>query len=56
MKYEIKYTAQFKRDLKAVVKQGFDFKEIQQVVDLIAEGTNEQLLCERYSDHALKGR
>lgn len=55
-KYEIKYTSQFKKDLKAAVKQGYDYKEIQYVVNLIAEGTNESILCSDYSDHALKGK
>ncbi|MBD5115607.1 MAG: type II toxin-antitoxin system YafQ family toxin [Ruminococcaceae bacterium] len=56
MKYEIKYTTQFKKDLKTAVKQGYDSEEIKRVVDLIAEGTNGIILCERYSDHALKGK
>lgn len=56
MKYEIKYTTQFKKDLKAAVKQGYDVSKMKHVVDLIAEGTNGKILCERYLDHALKGK
>ena len=56
MKYQIKYTAQFKRELKAVVKRGYDPKEIQHVIDLIAEGTNSDELCIKYKDHSLKGK
>lgn len=56
MKYEIKYTSQFKKDLRSAVKQGNDGREAKRVIDLIAEGTNEKLLCEIYLDHALKGK
>lgn len=55
MKYQIKYTAQFKKELKAAVKRGYDPNEIRHVIDLIAEGTNASELCSKYRDHALKG-
>ncbi len=55
MKYKVKYTSQFKKELKAVVKRGYDPNEIQYVIDLIAEGTNASELCSKYKDHALKG-
>ena len=56
MKYKIKYTAQFKKELKAAVKRGYDINELQFVVKLIAEGTNSSELCEKYKDHELKGK
>ena len=56
MKYKVKYTSQFKKELKAVVKRGYDPNEIQHVIDLIAEGTNASELCSKYRDHALKGK
>ena len=55
-KYGVRYTSQFKKDLKAAIKQGFDVREMNKVIVLIAQGTNEKLLCEKYSDHALKGK
>ncbi|MCM1329206.1 MAG: type II toxin-antitoxin system YafQ family toxin [Ruminococcus sp.] len=56
MKYSVKYTAQFKKELKIAVKRGYDPNEIHYVIDLIAEGTNSLLLSSKYSDHALKGK
>lgn len=56
MKYKVKYTSQFKKELKAVVKRGYDQNEIQYVIALIAEGTNASELCSKYKDHALKGK
>ena len=56
MKYKVKYTSQFKKELKAVVKRGYDHNEIQHVIDLIAEGTNASELCSKYKDHSLKGK
>lgn len=55
-KYGVRYTSQFKKDLKAAIKQGFDVREMNKVIALIAQGTNEKLLCEKYSDHALRGK
>lgn len=56
MKYKVKYTSQFKKELKAAVKRGYDPNEMQHIIDLIAEGTNSEALCDQYKDHALKGK
>lgn len=56
MKYQVKYTAQFKKELKSAIKRGYDINELQYVVNLIAEGTNAPELYEKYKDHELKGK
>ena len=56
MKYKVKYTSQFKKELKAAVKRGYDPNEIHYVIDLIADGTNSEVLCSQYKDHSLKGK
>lgn len=55
MKYSVKYTSQFKKEFKNMLKRGCNQNEMQHIINLIAEGTNTAELCERYSDHALKG-
>ena len=52
MKYEVKYTTQFKRDYKLIKKRGFNIAELQAVVTMLAEG---KALPETYRDHALIG-
>ncbi len=38
MKYEVKFTSQFKRDLKLAKKQGKDVNKLFDVISTIAEG------------------
>jgi len=38
MKYEVKFTAQFKRDYKRIKKRKFNIAELQAVVTMLAEG------------------
>lgn len=38
MKYEVKLTSQFKRDLKLAKKQGKDIDKLFEVISTIAEG------------------
>lgn len=52
MKYEVKFTNQFKRDLKLAKKQGKDINKLFEVISTIAEGKN---LDSKYRDHNLNG-
>ncbi len=52
MKYEVKFTGQFKRDLKLARKQGKDIDRLFNVINTIAEGGK---LDEKYHDHNLSG-
>ena len=52
MKYEIKFTNQFKKDLKLAKKQGKDLDKLFEVVSILAEGG---VLDARYRDHGLSG-
>ena len=52
MKYEVKYTNQFKKDLKLARKQGKDDTKLFDVVEILARGDE---LAPRYRDHALTG-
>lgn len=52
MKYEIRQTSQFKRDVKAAKKQGKDMELLVAVVAKLADGIP---LDARYRDHALAG-
>ena len=52
MKYKIKFTSRFKKDLKQAKKQGKDIKKLFDVIEKIAkDGT----LDEKYRDHSLAG-
>ena len=50
MKYKIKYTRQFKKDLKLAKKQG---KDIEKLFDIIEKLANDEILAEKYRDHLL---
>lgn len=52
MKYEIKFTGQFKKDLKLARKQGKDEEKLFEIIDKLANGID---LDPRYRDHALTG-
>lgn len=52
MKYEIRQTSQFKRDVQAAKKQGRDMALLVSVVEKLADGIP---LDARYRDHALTG-
>ncbi|MCD7708249.1 MAG: type II toxin-antitoxin system YafQ family toxin [Clostridiales bacterium] len=52
MKYEIKFTAQFKRDLRLAKKQGKNLDELFTVIDQLA---NDTVLEAKYRDHSLSG-
>lgn len=48
--YKIKYSKEFKKSLKKVIKQGKDIDKLLNVVDMLS---NKQQLESRYKDHAL---
>ncbi len=50
MKYHIKYSKNFKKQLKRILKQGKDIDKLLIVVDVLAKG---QSLDIKYKDHAL---
>jgi mRNA interferase YafQ len=52
MKYEVKFTNQFKKDLKLAKKQNKNLDELFEVVNILAEGGT---LDVRYRDHDLSG-
>ena len=43
---------QFKKDIKLAIKRNFDIKELENVVDTLA---NEKVLDKKYNTHELKG-
>ena len=52
MKYEIRFTTQFKKDLKLAKKQGKDTEKLFAVIEKLANG---EPLEEKYRDHDLSG-
>jgi len=52
MKYEVKFTNQFKKDLKLAKKQNKDLDKLFEVVNILADGGT---LDARYRDHDLSG-
>ena len=52
MKYEVKFTAQFKKDLKKAQKQHKDLEHLYDVIEQLADGN---VLDEKYHDHELRG-
>ena len=52
MKYEVRFTTQFKKDLKLAKKQG---KNIEKLFDVIERLANGEVLDEKYRDHDLTG-
>ncbi|MFW5676972.1 MAG: type II toxin-antitoxin system YafQ family toxin [Acetivibrio ethanolgignens] len=53
MKYEVKFTNQFKKDLKLAKKQGKNLDKLYSVVEVLANGEN---LPEKLRDHDLVGK
>ncbi len=52
MKFRIKFTNRFKKDLKLAKKQGKDIDKLFNVVEKIA---NDEALDEKFRDHLLMG-
>lgn len=53
MRYEIKFTSQFKRDLKLAKRQNKNLEAFFEVIDLLADGGT---LEAKYRDHDLSGK
>lgn len=52
MKYEVKFTNQFKKDLKLAKKQNNDLDKLFETVNILADGG---ILDEKFRDHDLSG-
>ena len=52
MKYEIKFTNQFKKDIKLAKKQGKNLEKLYSVIETLANG---EPLEQKYKDHNLTG-
>lgn len=52
MKYTVRRTARFRKELKKMLKRGADLDKMETVVNLLASGTP---LPPQYHDHALTG-
>lgn len=52
MKYTIKPTTKFQKDLKKAKKRGCDIAELKKVIKTLAEGEE---LDKKYKDHSLSG-
>ena len=53
MRYDIKYTSQFKKDLKLAKKQNRNLDRLFEVIERLAAGEE---LAEKYRDHELAGK
>jgi mRNA interferase YafQ len=51
--YELASTGSFKRDLKTIIRRGYDICLLNDTVDMLLEG---KLLPEKYKDHPLIGK
>ena len=54
-KYATVWTSRFKKDYKKAMSRNLDMDLIDDVIDLIAEGTNQKRLTDEYSDYPLTG-
>ena len=52
MKYDVKFTAKFKKDLKLAKKQGRNIEKLFEVVEKLADG---EKLDAKFRDHELTG-
>jgi len=52
MKYSIRQTTRFKKNLKKILKRGKEYAKLKTVVTLLAQG---KTLPPKYKDHALTG-
>ncbi len=53
MKFSIRRTTQFKKDVKLLVRKGKDIEKLLFVIDELADGRK---LASYYKDHSLKGK
>ena len=52
MAYKVKFTGQFKKDLKLAKKQGEDLDKLFNVIEILEKG---EKLEKKYKDHSLSG-
>ena len=52
MKYKVRFSTRFKRDMKIVKKGGYDQRLLTEVIEMLANGMK---LDEKYKDHLLTG-
>lgn len=52
MKYEVKFTTQFKKDLKLAKKQNKNLEKLYAIIEKLANG---EMLEQSYHDHDLSG-
>ena len=52
MKYSVKPTTRFQKDLKRVQKRGYDLELLKEIIKLLAQG---EPLPEKNRDHSLSG-
>lgn len=52
MKYKIRFTNRFKKDLKLAKKQGRNIDKLFEIVEKLAK---DEILDEKYRDHSLSG-
>lgn len=52
MAYKVKFTGQFKKDLKLAKKQGKDLDKLFNVIEILEKG---EKLEKKYKDHSLSG-
>lgn len=50
--YKLLSTGRFKKDLKTIIKRGYDISLLETIVDTLLSGES---LPEKYKDHALNG-
>lgn len=53
MRYDVKFTTQFKKDIKRAKKQNKNLDKLYEVIDILARG---ERLEEKYRDHDLLGK
>jgi len=53
MKYRIRRTSQFKKDVKRAIKRGNDIEQLLSIVQELSEG---RALAAQYQDHPMKGQ
>lgn len=52
MKFEVRYTTQFKKDIKLAKKQNQDLRKLYKVIEVLAQGKTLEARCR---DHELSG-
>ncbi len=49
---KVKYSNQFKKDYKSIMKRGYDISKLKYIVELLSKG---EILPVKYKDHHLTG-